>query len=308
VLRTWGISSIYATTFYAWLAEGFSLGKIHIVPARVGVGFLFFSIGWTAVTLLREKIVRRWLAESDLSASIQDAFTTVFGYAGFCIAVLVGLSTAGIDFSGIAMIIGALSVGIGFGLQNIVNNLISGLILLFERPIKRGDWIVVGTTEGYVKKISVRSTIIQTFDRSDVIVPKSELIASQVTNMMLHDVRGRLRIPIGVAYGSNTELVRELLLRVAQEHPEVLSDGSVPKPAARFQAFGESSLNFELFCYLKDVDKRIEVRSDLHFAIDKVFRQHDIVIPFPQRDLHIKSYPQNETDNAMSGRSASLPE
>ena len=291
ILRLWGISRVYSSSFSDWLVDGFTIGKVSIVPSRIGIGFLFFSIGWTVVSLLKDKVIRSWLAESELAPSLQDALTTLFGYIGFSIVILIALSTAGIDFSGLAIIVGALSVGIGFGLQNIVNNLISGLILLFERPIKRGDWIVVGNTEGYVKKISVRSTIIQTFDRSDVIVPNSELISNQVTNMMLLDVRGRVRVPVGVAYGSNTELVKQILLDVANKHPEVITNGTSPLPVVRFQGFGESSLDFELFCHLRDVDKRLDVRSDMHFAIDKAFRNQGVEIPFPQRDLHFKDKP-----------------
>ncbi|MCF8056202.1 MAG: mechanosensitive ion channel [Desulfocapsa sp.] len=289
ILRLWGISRIYASAIYDWLVEGFSFGSITVVPFSVALGFLILAIGWSVVSLVKNKIIRRWLAESELAPSIQDALSTVIGYVSYSLIILFGLSTAGINFSGLAIVAGALSVGIGFGLQNIVNNLVSGLILLFERPIKRGDWVVVGTTEGYVKKISVRSTIIQTFDRSDVIVPNSELISSQVTNMMLMDIRGRVRMAVGVAYGSDTELVKQLLLEVAQKHPEVITNGTAPSPIVRFHAFGDSSLDFELLCHLKDVDKRFDVRSDMHFAIDKAFRKHGIQIPFPQRDIHIKS-------------------
>jgi len=289
ILRLWGLSRIYASTFYDWLVEGFSVGTVTIVPSRVGIGFFILALGWNVVSLAKDKIIRKWLAESELAPSVQDALSTVLGYVGYSLVILLGLSTAGINFSGLAIVAGALSVGIGFGLQNIVNNLVSGLILLFERPIKRGDWVVVGSTEGYVKKISVRSTIIQTFDRSDVIVPNSELISSQVTNMMLQDIRGRVKVAVGVAYGSDTGLVKRLLLEVAEAHPEVITNGTAPHPVVRFQAFGESSLDFELFCHLKDVDKRIDVRSDMHFAIDKSFREHGIEIPFPQRDIHIKS-------------------
>lgn len=289
ILRIWGISSVYAATFFDWLVEGFTLGTVTIVPSQIGVGFLFFALGWTIVSFVKNNFIRDLLVESELTPGVQDAMATVIGYVGYSIVIIIGLTTAGINFSGLAIVAGALSVGIGFGLQNIVNNLVSGLILLFERPIKRGDWITVGTTEGHVRKISVRSTIIQTFDRSDVIVPNSELISNQVTNMMLQDVRGRVKIAVGVAYGSDTELVKELLLKVAYDHPEVITNGSAPDPVVRFQAFGESSLDFELFCHLRDVDKRIDVRSDMHFAVDRAFRANGVEIPFPQRDVHIKS-------------------
>jgi small-conductance mechanosensitive channel len=223
-----------------------------------------------------------------MSKSARDTFVTVSGYLGYALIIIMTLGVAGIKLTGLTVVIGALSVGIGFGLQNVVNNFISGLILMFERPIKKGDWILVGSTEGYVKKISIRSTIVQTFDRADVIVPNSELIANQVTNMMFDDQRGRLRVSVGVAYGSDTELVQRLLLEAAYAHEQVINDGSTPEPRALFQAFGDSSLNFDLLVHLHDVDLKMRVRSELHTMIDKKFREHGIEIPFPQRDVHIK--------------------
>jgi potassium efflux system protein len=221
----------------------------------------------------------------------REAMVAIISYLGIAIAVVVALGVAGMEFSNLAIIAGALSVGIGFGLQNIVNNFVSGLILLFERPIKTGDWVVVGSTEGYVRRISIRSTQIQTFDRADVIVPNSELISSQVTNWMLYDQRGRVRIPIGVAYGSDTQLVKEILLRLASEHPLVVKDKSSPEPFVLFRDFGDSSLDFELRCFIQNIDKRLTVISDLNFAIDQAFRENGIEIPFPQRDLHVRNWP-----------------
>jgi len=191
------------------------------------------------------------------------------------------------DFTRFTIIAGALSVGIGFGLQNVVNNFVSGLILLFERPIKRGDWISVGGTEGYVERISVRSTVVRTFDGADVIVPNSEFISSQVTNWMLDDPRGRIRVPVGVAYGSDTALVKKLLLDIAGDHPQIIVDGSLPLPWVLFIEFGESSLNFELRCFIRNIDQRPLVSSELNFAIDAAFRKHKIAIPFPQREVRV---------------------
>ena len=181
-------------------------------------------------------------------------------------------------------------MGIGFGLQSVVNNFVSGLILLFERPIKTGDWIVVGDIEGYVKSIRIRSTQIQTFDRADVIVPNSDLISNPVTNWMLKEARGRIRVPVGVAYGSDTEKVRDILLEVASGHDMVIKDGSAPEPQVRFRGFGDSSLDFELRCHIEHIDNRMLVISDLNFAIDKAFREHGIEIPFPQRDIHVRTW------------------
>lgn len=219
----------------------------------------------------------------------KEAMVTITGYSMVAIAFLVGLGVSGFDFGSLAIIAGALSVGIGFGLQNVVNNFISGLILLFERPVKTGDWIVVGGTEGYVKRIRIRATQIQTFDSADVIVPNSELIASQVTNWMLHDPHGRARIPVSVAYGSDTQKVKTILESVAKEHPSVVTDATTSKPRVLFRGFGDSSLDFELRCYIQNIDERLQVVSDLNFAIDAAFRKNNIEMPFPQRDIHIRS-------------------
>jgi potassium efflux system protein len=289
-MRLWEISDAYFSMVAAYLFDGFQVGKVRIVPSRIITGLFLFILLWTVSSWLKHRLERKWLVSAELAPSARETLVTIFGYVCFTLAVIIGLSMAGVDFSGLALIAGALSVGIGFGLQNIVNNFVSGLILLFERPIKRGDWIVVGNTEGYVKKISVRSTIIQTFDRSDVIVPNSELISSQVTNWTLHDIRGRVVVPVGVAYGSDTGLVKELMLEVANSHPRVITDGSVPKPRVLFMEFGDSSLNFELRCFIRDIDYRLRTKSDFNFAIDDIFRKHGVEIPFPQRDVHVRDW------------------
>ena len=288
VLHLWGITNTDNERLAELFFDGTSFSGITLSPARITLGLLLFVIFWPAVEYLKQFLEHGWLVSAEMTQSSRDTFLTVSGYAGYAVIILVTLAVAGVKMTGLTVVVGALSVGIGFGLQNIVNNFISGLILIFERPIKKGDWILVGTTEGYVKKISIRSTIVQTFDRADVIVPNSELISNQVTNMMFDDIRGRLRVPVGVAYGSDTELVQRLLLDAAQAHEQVITDGSTPEPRAWFKEFGDSSLNFELLCHLKDIDMKLRVRSELHIAIDKAFRQHGIEIPFPQRDVHLK--------------------
>lgn len=289
LVEIWDFAGVYAQAIVAFLVNGFEIGKLLIVPARIVLGIFIFIVGWSLTLWVKKILDQKWEQEAAFAESTREALLTVTGYVCYVVAAIVGLSVAGVNFSGLAVIAGALSVGIGFGLQNIVNNFVSGLILLFERPIKRGDWIVAGSTEGYVKKISVRSTIIQTFDRADVIVPNSELISSPVTNMMFNDPRGRLKVSVGVAYGSDTALVRRLLLEIAGGHGEVIVDGSSPRPEVFFQEFGESSLNFDLLCHLKNIDSRVRVRSEMNYLIDEAFRRHGIEIPFPQRDIHIRT-------------------
>jgi potassium efflux system protein len=291
-LRIWGVPDTFSSAVVSYLVHGVQIGGVRIAPSRIFTGIVVFIILWNLSSWFKDNLDRKWLTKAQMGVSARETLVTISGYVVFTVAAIIGLSVAGVDFSNLALIAGALSVGIGFGLQNIVNNFVSGLILLLERPIKRGDWIVVGDTEGYVKRISVRSTMIETFDRADVIVPNSELISTQVTNWMFEDVKGRVRIPVGVAYGSNTALVRDVLLKVAASNPEVLVDGTVSKPFVLFMGFGESSLDFELRTFIRNIDNRLTVRSELLFAIDAAFRENHIEIPFPQRDVHVRDWPR----------------
>ncbi len=305
-INAWDYSGGVIEQVKIYIVNGFEIGDFRIVPSRILWALLIFSTILILSGWIRSRLENKWLKMISMGQGARDAMVTIIGYILFIIALLAGLSVAGFDFGNIAIVAGALSVGIGFGLQNIVNNFVSGLILLFERPIRKGDWIAVGTTEGYVKDIHIRSTTIQTFDRADVIVPNSELISNQVTNWVLSSEMGRAIVPVGVAYGSDTEKVRDILLAVAEENEDVMKTASAPKPKVLFRAFGDSSLNFELRVFVRDVDSRISVISDINFAIDKAFREEGIEIPFPQRDLHVKSLPvesrpddlkQNNNDN-----------
>jgi small-conductance mechanosensitive channel len=250
---------------------------------------LILVIAFSVLPFIKNNLVTSWLKHSNLSSGAKDATQTLVGYGGVAIAVLWALFVLGLNFKNVAIVAGALSVGIGFGLQNIVNNFVSGLILLFERPIRRGDWIVVGNTEGYVRDISIRSTRIETFDRADVIVPNSELISNQVTNWMLSNNVGRLKSAVGVAYGSDVEKVMEVLETIADTHPDVISDHPDYPIRVLFINFGDSALNFELRCYVKNVDNRLRIQSDINQSIDREFRKENIEIPFPQRVVHMEN-------------------
>jgi small-conductance mechanosensitive channel len=298
MLQAWDVSETIILNIQTALTQGFTIWSLQIIPARFASAIITIAVILTIGGWFRRRMESTWLKHTRLDRGAREATVKITGYFVITIAVIAGLSVAGFNFQSIAIIAGALSVGIGFGLQNIVNNFISGLILLFERPIKTGDWIVVGNTEGYVKRIRIRSTEIQTFDRADVIVPNSELIANQVTNWMLHDTRGRARVPVGVAYGTDTQKVKDILENVANEHPGVVTDGSSPKPRALFRGFGDSSLDFELRCHIKDIDERLQVTSDLNFAIDAAFRENGIVIPFPQRDVHLQNPPAKKNPSS----------
>lgn len=269
--------------------DGFAIGEFQFVPGRIIFALLTLYALLTFTRWFRNIFETRWAKTTSMDRGARDAIITFLGYIGTSLSVIAALVVAGVDFTGLAILFSALSVGIGFGLQNVVNNFVSGLILLFERPIKSGDWVSVGSTEGHVKKIRIRSTLIQTLDRADVIVPNSELISAQVTNWMLRDRIGRVKVAIGVAYGSDTTLVKDLLIEVANAHPDILTSPTEHAPSVTFKDFGASSLDFSLRVFIPDIERRFVVASDLRFAIDAAFREHGIEIPFPQRDLHIRS-------------------
>ncbi|MBL7003000.1 MAG: mechanosensitive ion channel family protein [Gammaproteobacteria bacterium] len=290
--KVWGLPDSGLLQLKNLVIDGFPLGSVNIIPSRVLMALISFSLMVSLVGWVKRRLDKSWLNRSRMDRGAKEAMISLTGYFGMAIVLLVSLSIAGVELANVALIAGALSVGIGFGLQNIVNNFVSGVILLFERPIKTGDWVQVGNTEGYVRKISIRSTQIQTFDRSDVLVPNSELISGQVTNWMLKDNRGRLIVPIGVAYGTNAEKVEAILLGIAEANPEVIKNSPIlSDPYVLFKAFADSSLNFELRCFLVNVDIRMRVLSDINFEINKQFSLHNIEIPFPQRDINIKHAP-----------------
>ncbi|WP_241480510.1 mechanosensitive ion channel family protein [Legionella norrlandica] len=217
----------------------------------------------------------------------QVAIASILSYVGFIIAAVSGFLVAGFDFTGLAIIAGALSVGIGLGLQSIVNNFVSGLILLIEKPIRPGDRINIDGVEGFVKKIRVRSTQILTPTHEDIIIPNSDLITRRVVNYMLTDNYWRVSCEVKVAYGSDLKLIKELLLEIANKQDDIIKSGR-NKPAVLFSAFGDNALIFQLSCMIKDVNKKSIVKSELNFAIEEAFRKHDISIAVQQRDIHIK--------------------
>ncbi len=267
-----------------WSLTGFKIGTHVFSITDVLAGMVTFIILIVLLRTFQRFVDTRILQHTRMDAGVRNALKTGIGYVGLVLAALLAINMTGIDLSGLAIIAGALSVGVGFGLQGVVNNFVSGLILLAERPIKVGDWVEVGPHEGIVKHISVRSTEIKTFSRASVIVPNSELISSSVVNWLHKDRTGRVEIPVGVAYGSDVRLVHDTLLQCASEHEGILRN---PEPFVLFRDFADSALLFELRCYIGNVERRIRIASDLRFAIDEAFRQAGISIPFPQRDIHI---------------------
>ncbi len=236
---------------------------------------------------IRKLLVERVLVRTKLDVGAQQAVGSISRYVLLLVGLLIILQTVGINLTTLNVIAGAVGIGVGFGLQNIASNFISGLIILFERPIKVGDRIVVGDVEGDVIEIGARSTTVVTNNQIAIIVPNSMFISEPVINWKYTDPRVRFEIPVGVAYGSDVRLVERLLLEVAKENADVLEN---PPPDVCFREFGESSLNFVLRVWNQNhVHRKLVLYSALNFAIYDKFKEHGVEIPFPQRDLHIRS-------------------
>ena len=299
VLPLWGVPPRDLWSWTNRILEGVTIGDITISFADVLAGILVFAVIIVLTRVIQRVLSQRVLPQTALDSGVQHSLSAGFGYIGIVLAAALGISAIGLDLDNLALIAGALSVGIGFGLQNIVSNFVSGLILLIERPVKVGDWIVAGGHEGYVKKINVRATELETFQRASVIIPNSELLSASVINWTHKNKLGRVEVPVGVAYGSDIELVMKLLDDCVRAHAQILK---WPEPYVLFQGFGDSSLDFEARGYIGDVEYVLKIRSDLRVAIYRSFLEHGIEIPFPQRDLHLKDI--DRIAEAMAGRPA----
>ena len=285
ILLQWGFSSADIRDWVRALFFGFEIGQFRISLARILLG-----IGLFMALLLATRLVQRWLKEAVLQpprvdAGIANSIDTVVGYTGTAIAALLAISYAGFDITNLAIVAGALSVGIGFGLQSIVNNFVSGLILLAERPIKVGDWIVVKGQEGYVRRISVRATEIETFDKASLIIPNSELITGAVTNWTHRNPMGRIMVKVAVSYKADAEKVRDLLLAVAEANPRILKQ---PGPGVSLDNLGPNALEFTVAGHVADINSGGAAQNELRFAILKALRQAGVEVAYRQHDVHLR--------------------
>jgi small-conductance mechanosensitive channel len=237
--------------------------------------------------IVQKQLIRRFLSRTKLQSSLQYGLSRILGYTLIAIGFYVAFQAVGFDLSSLAIVAASLGVGVGFGLQNIINNLVSGIIILAERPISIGDRIEVAGVAGRVTKIQLRSTTVVTNDNITMIVPNADFISNTVTNWSHGDPKVRIRVPVGVAYGSDLKLLQQLLLEAAGEHPKALRD---PSPVVLFTEFGDNSLNFELGVWTQEMTAApIHFTSEMNFIIEQKLRENDIEIPFPQRDLHVRS-------------------
>ncbi|NES77626.1 MULTISPECIES: mechanosensitive ion channel domain-containing protein [unclassified Okeania] len=269
----------FTSTIFNLGNKGFSILDIMFL---VGLTIAMWKGVGYFISIFRSKIIGLTGAEQ----SIQDTISFLVQYGLIFLGILIILQLWGVDVSSLAIIASVLGVGIGFGLQNIANNFMSGIILIFERPIQVGDFIQVGNLEGIVKRIGLRSTYITTLDKISLIVPNSRFLENEVLNWSHNNPISRVKVPIGVAYGSEIRLVRKAILEVAKSHPEVLLH---PSPQLWFQEFGDSSLNFDLLVWIREPQKKSKLKSELNYRIEVSLRKYGIEIPFPQRDLHLKS-------------------
>ena len=270
VIAPWGMQSSDLAGNLSSLFFGFKVGDVTISIAGIVVAVVTFLLVLAATRAIQNWLEDRYLPTTRLDSGLRNSIKTSLGYVGFIIAVAIAAANLGVDFQKLAIVAGALSVGIGFGLQSIVNNFVSGLILLWERAVRVGDWVVVGSDQGYVRKINVRSTEIETFDRAAVIVPNSNLVSGVVKNLMRTDKVGRITIELSVNPTADPEKVREVLLDITRDNEDVLS---LPSPQVRFMSLTATAMIFDLYCYVSDVTSAMRTKSDLYFEICRQFRQ-----------------------------------
>ncbi len=304
VLVIWRVFDRTPDAITSLLTSGVTVGsqQVSLLLIIVAAAVLYGSFVLSAALqrLLKERVFPQHRVDLGVQQSLTHLIHYIFIFSGFLFSV----SVLGFDLSKVTIIFGALSVGIGFGLQNIVNNFICGLIMLFERPIRVGDVIEFGGIYAEVKKIGLRATWVRTYNNEEIVVPNSDLIINQVTNCTLTDRMIRRVIPVGVAYGSDVPLVMETLMDVATGSPEVLNE---PAPAVLFKQFGDSTLNFEVLIWIGRFEDGLRILSDMCQEIDKRFREADIEIAFPQMDLHLRSV-DDKAGSILSDSMTSKPE
>jgi small-conductance mechanosensitive channel len=297
ILLQWGFQ---IADIEAWAYRIFTeirIGSITISIVGIFAGVLMFAAGYVVTRWFQRWLDGNVMARSRVDTGVRNSVKTGVGYLGVGLAGLIGVSAAGFDLSNLALVAGALSLGVGFGLQNIVSNFVSGLILLVERPFKVGDWVVTGTTEGFVKRISVRATEIETFQRQTIMVPNSLFINASVGNWTHKNKLGRSDIPVTVSYNSAPRQVMDTLLQIAAAHSLVLKN---PEPQAVFSAFGDATMTFELRVYLADIVNGNGVRNDLRLAIYERFKDEGLGAPFPMEELEPDVPPPGPETDALT--------
>jgi small-conductance mechanosensitive channel len=278
VLGRWSVSQDFASSLRA-AYFGFKIGGVTLSVSSLLVAGAALAIVMAATRALQNWLSSRYLPRTRLDAGVSNSIRTIVGYLGVLAALAISGAQLGLGFQKLAIVAGALSVGIGFGLQSIANNFVSGLILLWERGIRVGDWIVVGADQGFVRRINARATEIETFDRGTLIVPNATLVGGPVKNWMHADRTGRIVVAVNVAYESDVEAAREVLIAAAKAQDSVLA---IPAPLVLFTQFSDWALKFELICYVDDIVMAERVRSEMNFDILRRMRDAGLRIPYPK--------------------------
>ena len=290
LILAWSTKQNVFALITAILNKSFSIGKISLSSMGLLFAVFILLVTFILTRLGRYIIAEKLFVKSDIEPGLQDSIITISMYVMWGIGLVMALGVLGVSTTSLAVVFGAMSIGIGFGLQAIFNNFVSGIILLFERPIQVGDAVEIQGVWGTVKKINVRATLVQTFDNASLIIPNSEFISSQVTNWSFKEPSLRRKVSIGVAYGSDIELVRQTLLEIVNQTKNVLKK---PKPDVIFDDHGDSALIF-ILRYWTTIDYYYTTSTDIRFAIDRLFKERNIEIAFPQRDIHIRSIPKDK--------------
>ena len=286
ILRVWGVPSTFMLHGLKKLIFGFKVGGIEISLIAIATGLVVFIVSLTLVRIIRNKLANNLLTRINMDEGIKHSLISGTSFVGIIISVILAIVAMGVDLSNLAVIAGALSVGIGFGLQDVIKNLVSGIIILFERPFKVGDWVIIGGEEGKIKQINIRSTELETWTRQSVIIPNATLISSSLINLTHENNWHRQSIKVGVSYDSDADVVTRLLLECAKSCKKV---AKIPAPYVVFKDFGSSSLDFELRYYISDIWSGWSASSDIRYEILRVFRRENINIAYPQLVIHKSS-------------------
>lgn len=280
------VLGIQISTEVAWLNKGITIGKAKITILNVCYVIIFLLLIGYISKIIRKALQDEVLPRTRLDIGARASLVNVVVYSLWILAIYTGINILGINLSSLAFMAGALGIGIGFGLQNIVNNFISGIILLFDPSIQVGDMVQIGEDWGTVNRINIRTTIVQTFDNAALIIPNSQMLSNRVTNWSYKDPKVRRQVDVGVAYGSDVQLVRKVLLEIIHDMPDIMDD---PAPRVDFSDFADSALIFRIRFWINSPEFWLTAPTELRFRIDEEFKKNGIEIAFPQQDIHIRS-------------------
>ncbi len=296
LFQLWGVYPSFGQAWERIFEFRFAIGELTLSLGRILIAAFLIYVVVSGSWFIRAFLDGEVFPRRQLDRGASDAIKKLIHYSLLFVGIMMAVSLIGLNLTSFAFLTGAVGIGVGFGLQNIVNNFVSGLMLLFERPFKVGDMVVVDNETGTVRKIGLRSTLIETFDRSELIVPNSQFISGKVTNWTRSNHIARIKIAVGVAYGSDVQLVLRLLKDAGESDPRVLSN---PAPNPLFLRFGENALEFELHSWIADVKELLAARSNLCQEIAARFQQAGVEIPYPQRDLHLRSIDEGLLERAL---------